>query len=60
MSRSLKAGTVWVNCYNVFDDAVPFGGYKDSGFGRDKGQEALEAYSQVRLLLGVPWRLTLR
>lgn len=37
LTRSLRAGTVWTNCYNVFDSAVPFGGYKQSGIGRDKG-----------------------
>ncbi|GAB4814563.1 hypothetical protein N2152v2_001609 [Parachlorella kessleri] len=48
LSRSLKAGTVWVNCYNCFDIAVPFGGYKSSGIGRDKGEYALECYTQVK------------
>ena len=48
LSRSLRAGTVWVNCYNVYDAAVPFGGYKMSGIGRDKGEYALEHYSQVK------------
>jgi aldehyde dehydrogenase (NAD+) len=48
VSRSLKAGTVWVNCYNVYDSAVPFGGYKSSGIGRDKGEYALENYTQVK------------
>ncbi|KAI7845087.1 hypothetical protein COHA_001452 [Chlorella ohadii] len=48
VSRSLKAGTVWVNCYNVYDHAVPFGGYKMSGIGRDKGEYALEHYTQTK------------
>ncbi|EFN60072.1 hypothetical protein CHLNCDRAFT_133364 [Chlorella variabilis] len=48
VSRSLKAGTVWVNCYNVYDSAVPFGGYRLSGVGRDKGEYALENYTQVK------------
>lgn len=48
LSRSLKAGTVWVNCYNVYDQGVPFGGYKMSGVGRDKGAYALEHYTQVK------------
>ncbi len=43
--RRLRAGTVWVNCYNVFDAAVPFGGYKSSGFGRELGKQALELYT---------------
>eukprot|EP00955_Chlamydomonas_euryale_P030317 319566-Chlamydomonas_euryale.AAC.1 len=41
LSRSLQAGTVWVNCFNVYDAAVPFGGYKDSGIGRELSGEAL-------------------
>ncbi len=45
VARKLKAGTVWVNCYNVFDAAVPFGGYKESGFGRELGKAALELYT---------------
>jgi aldehyde dehydrogenase (NAD+) len=41
----MKAGTVWVNCYNVFDAGVPFGGYKQSGFGRELGKQALDLYT---------------
>ncbi len=48
VARALKAGTVWVNCYNCFDAASPFGGYKESGFGRELGQHAIELYSQVK------------
>lgn len=48
LTRSLKAGTVWVNTYNVFDDAVPFGGYKQSGIGRDKGEYALSHFTTVK------------
>lgn len=48
MSRRLKSGTVWVNCYNVLDDAVPFGGYKFSGIGREMGSYALDLYTQVK------------
>jgi aldehyde dehydrogenase (NAD+) len=44
VSRHIQAGTVWINCYNVFDNATPFGGYKESGVGREKGQEALKNY----------------
>ena len=44
----LKAGTVWVNCYNVFDAAAPFGGYKESGFGREMGSYALHNYTEVK------------
>jgi len=48
VASKLKAGTVWVNTYNVYDTAVPFGGFKQSGFGRDMGVHALESYSQVK------------
>ncbi len=48
VARSLKAGTVWVNCYNVFDPCTPFGGYKQSGYGREGGIHALELYTQVK------------
>jgi phenylacetaldehyde dehydrogenase len=48
MARTLKAGTVWINCYNQFDAASPFGGYKQSGFGREMGKAALELYTQVK------------
>ncbi|HLT54908.1 MAG TPA: aldehyde dehydrogenase family protein [Bacillota bacterium] len=48
IARKLKAGTVWVNCYNLTDPAVPFGGYKQSGFGREMGSYALENYTEVK------------
>ena len=48
MAETLKAGTVWINCYNMFDAASPFGGYKQSGFGREMGKAALEMYTQVK------------
>ena len=48
IAHRLKAGTVWVNCYNVFDAALPFGGYKESGWGREMGAEVLNAYTQVK------------
>lgn len=48
LAKSVKAGTIWVNCYNCFDAASPFGGYKESGFGRELGQYAIELYSQVK------------
>ncbi len=44
----LQAGTVWVNCYNVFDAASPFGGYKQSGLGREMGSYALNNYTEVK------------
>jgi aldehyde dehydrogenase (NAD+) len=48
LSASLRAGTVWVNCYDVFDAAAPFGGYKMSGIGRELGEYALELYTEVK------------
>jgi phenylacetaldehyde dehydrogenase len=48
LAAQLRAGTVWVNCYNVFDAAMPFGGYKQSGWGREMGREALEMYTEVK------------
>jgi acyl-CoA reductase-like NAD-dependent aldehyde dehydrogenase len=48
VASKLKAGTVWVNTYNVYDTAAPFGGYKQSGFGREMSQHALDYYTQVK------------
>jgi acyl-CoA reductase-like NAD-dependent aldehyde dehydrogenase len=48
VARELKAGTVWINTYNIYDVASPFGGYKKSGFGRELGMHALEHYTQVK------------
>jgi acyl-CoA reductase-like NAD-dependent aldehyde dehydrogenase len=48
VARRLQAGTVWVNTYNVYDTAASFGGYKQSGFGREMGMHALEHYTQVK------------
>jgi phenylacetaldehyde dehydrogenase len=47
-AAALRAGTVWINCYNVFDAALPFGGYKQSGWGREMGHEVLEMYTEVK------------
>jgi acyl-CoA reductase-like NAD-dependent aldehyde dehydrogenase len=48
MARSLRAGTVWVNAYNLYDAALPFGGFKESGFGRELGQAGLDLYTEVK------------
>jgi aldehyde dehydrogenase (NAD+) len=48
VARAIKAGTVWINTYNSYDPAAPFGGYKFSGFGRDLGREALDNYTEVK------------
>jgi len=48
VARAVKAGTVWINTYNLYDVALPFGGYKQSGFGRELGREALDQYTQTK------------
>src|SRR6266853_1410949 len=48
MAEHLRAGTVWINCYNIFDAALPFGGYKQSGWGREMGHDALQLYTQTK------------
>lgn len=48
VSQSLRAGTVWINCYDVFGAQAPFGGYKESGTGRELGEYGLEAYTEVK------------
>uniref|UniRef100_A0A0D6QV09 Aldehyde dehydrogenase domain-containing protein n=1 Tax=Araucaria cunninghamii TaxID=56994 RepID=A0A0D6QV09_ARACU len=48
VSNSLKAGTVWVNCYNLLSYQVPFGGFKESGLGRELGKYALANYTQIK------------
>jgi len=48
MALRLKAGTVWINTYNLYDAALPFGGFKQSGFGRELGREALDYYTEVK------------
>ncbi|KAJ7539012.1 hypothetical protein O6H91_11G073100 [Diphasiastrum complanatum] len=51
LSRALRAGTVWINCYDIFDAAIPFGGYKMSGLGREKGEYVLKNYTQVKAVV---------
>jgi aldehyde dehydrogenase (NAD+) len=48
LANGLRAGTVWINCYDVFDAAAPFGGFKMSGIGRELGEYALELYTEVK------------
>ncbi|WP_026100754.1 aldehyde dehydrogenase family protein [Synechococcus sp. PCC 7336] len=48
IAHAIKAGTVWVNCYDVFDAAAPFGGFKQSGIGRELGEYALQEYTEVK------------
>lgn len=59
LSRSIRAGTVWVNCYNVFDPALPFGGYKTSGIGREMSFQAVLNYMELKAVVtplqNSPW-----
>ncbi|KAK7320002.1 hypothetical protein RJT34_04731 [Clitoria ternatea] len=59
VSRSIRAGTIWINCYLAFEDDAPFGGYKMSGFGKDHGLDALYKYLQVKSVItpiyNSPW-----
>jgi aldehyde dehydrogenase (NAD+) len=48
IANNVKAGTVWVNCFDVFDAAAPFGGFKQSGIGREMGEYALQQYTEVK------------
>jgi aldehyde dehydrogenase (NAD+) len=48
LAARLRAGSVWINCYNIFDAALPFGGYRESGYGRESGIQQLEEYLQVK------------
>lgn len=48
VARALRAGTVWVNCYNNVDPISPFGGYQQSGIGRELGKYAIDLYTQVK------------
>ncbi|MGH7986792.1 MAG: aldehyde dehydrogenase family protein, partial [Candidatus Binataceae bacterium] len=48
VARALKAGTVWINCFGTVDPISPFGGYKQSGFGRELGKYSLELYTQIK------------
>ncbi|KAL3654075.1 hypothetical protein CASFOL_003756 [Castilleja foliolosa] len=51
LTRALRAGTVWINCFDTFDAAIPFGGYKMSGIGREKGEYSLKNYLQVKAVV---------
>eukprot|EP00747_Dinoflagellata_sp_TGD_P163729 gnl/TRDRNA2_/TRDRNA2_182728_c0_seq1.p1 gnl/TRDRNA2_/TRDRNA2_182728_c0~~gnl/TRDRNA2_/TRDRNA2_182728_c0_seq1.p1 ORF type:complete len:525 (-),score=131.71 gnl/TRDRNA2_/TRDRNA2_182728_c0_seq1:121-1635(-) len=51
VASKLDAGTVWINCYDNFDMACPFGGFKESGWGREKGEYALENYTEVKCVM---------
>ena len=48
LAARLRAGTVWINCYDVFDAGAPFGGFKESGLGRELGEAGLQAYTKTK------------
>ncbi|MBC2606713.1 aldehyde dehydrogenase family protein [Pelagicoccus albus] len=48
VANVIRAGNVWINCYNIFDAALPFGGYKQSGWGREMGKEAIDLYTETK------------
>ena len=50
-AAALEAGTVWVNCYNAFDNASPWGGMKQSGWGREKGPYGLDLFTQIKSVI---------
>jgi phenylacetaldehyde dehydrogenase len=50
IANKLRAGTVWINCYNIFDASLPFGGYKQSGWGREMGHEVLNNYLETKAI----------
>jgi acyl-CoA reductase-like NAD-dependent aldehyde dehydrogenase len=50
ISRQLKAGTVWINTYGLLNAALPFGGYKQSGFGRELSMHAIEHYTELKVV----------
>jgi acyl-CoA reductase-like NAD-dependent aldehyde dehydrogenase len=48
VARALRAGSVWINCYGLIDPISPFGGYKQSGFGRELGPQSVDLYTQIK------------
>lgn len=59
LAHALRAGTVWLNCYNIFSSAAPFGGYKESGSGRELGEYGLEAYTEVKTItMALPGKMS--
>ena len=48
LAAQIKAGTIWINCYNQFDPSMPFGGYKMSGYGRELGKHSIDLYTNIK------------
>jgi len=51
MAAGLKSGTVWINGFHMYDERLPFGGYKNSGVGRDLGEAALDGYTEMKTVV---------
>jgi phenylacetaldehyde dehydrogenase len=51
LASKIKSGTVWGNCHAAIDVALPFGGYKESGLGREQGQQGLDAYQETKTVI---------
>jgi acyl-CoA reductase-like NAD-dependent aldehyde dehydrogenase len=51
MSQRLRSGSCWINCYDIFSAQAPFGGYKESGIGRELGEDGLHQYSEVKTIV---------
>jgi acyl-CoA reductase-like NAD-dependent aldehyde dehydrogenase len=51
VAHALRAGTVWVNCYNVVDITMPWGGFKESGWARELGSQALDLYTETKSVI---------
>ena len=51
LAGKIKSGTVWGNCHGVIDTVLPFGGYKESGLGREQGQQGLEVYQETKTVI---------
>ena len=51
VAHGIRSGTVWINCYDKFDAAAPFGGFKESGHGRELGEYGLENYTEVKVIM---------
>jgi delta 1-pyrroline-5-carboxylate dehydrogenase len=52
LASRIRSGTVWINCHNVFDASLPFGGYKQSGWGRETGEEVFHNYTEITAVTG--------
>jgi hypothetical protein len=55
LASRIRSGTVWINCHNVFDASLPFGGYKQSGWGREMGEEVLHNYTEIKTVTAALW-----